>query len=591
MAEAIWRVPDTVIDSDDPAYQLLELRGVEDPKAFLKITKKSFHNPYKMKDMKKAVHRIMDAIKAGLKIGIFGDYDADGVSSTSLFILALRDLGADVVYFVPDRFKDGYGVNKRALDQFKADGVQFIITCDTGITAVDQVDYAKQLGMDIIVTDHHEPQMRDAFDERLHEVGQVVSSTSGECYLIPDTIVVNPHRPDCNYPFKSLAGVGVVFKLLCALCEKMHPAGRSAAYQYMDLVTIGTIADVMNIVDENRTICKLGLKMMNTTKNRGLYQLLRANDLDGKQVTSKDIGWSIGPCINAAGRIVSATEAVEMLISDNKRKAFKLAKRLVEINQERKDLTKTYVEPIIRAITAEQDNNPTAIVVHYHPQVPEGIIGLLAGRISNHFYKPTILLSDADEDGFYKGSGRSIKGFDLFNALMGQASLMTNFGGHADACGLTLEKDEFETLKHRLEFFAEATMTAGSLQKKVYIDCIIEDPSILDLDFIDDMNRLEPFGNGNQRPTFMISDMRVIREMPVGNEKNHMWALLASNKHTFGTIGFFLYEKYEAIGKPKNIDVVFCPVRNEYPKGSGKINVQLEIEDIRKHEKKKKVRK
>lgn len=590
MAETLWRIGNAIMESDDPAYQLLKLRGITDPKAFIKITKKKLHNPYKMKDMKKAVTKIEDAIKRGLKIGIFGDYDADGVSSTSLFVLVLRDLGAEVVYFVPDRFKDGYGVNRRALDQFKADGVEFIITCDTGITAVDQIAYAKSLGMDIVVTDHHEPQDVEAFDDQVFKLGQVVASDSGEQFLIPDTIVVNPKRPDCKYPFKSLSGVGVVFKLLCALCEKIHPAGRSVAYQYMDLVTIGTIADVMDIVDENRIICKLGLKMMNTTKNCGLYQLLRANDLIGKRITSKDIGWSIGPCINAAGRIVSATTAVDMLISNDKLSAFRLAKRLVEINEERKELTKTYVEPIIRAITAEQDNNPTAIVVHYHPQVPEGIIGLLAGRISNHFYKPAILLSDADEDGIYKGSGRSIEGFDLFNALMGQASLMTNFGGHAAACGLSLEKQEYEALKHRLEFFAEATILPENLQKKIFIDCVVNDPTILDIDFVEDMNRLEPFGNGNQRPMFMMSNMRIIREMPVGPQKNHLWALMIAEKQTFGTIGFSLYEKYESLGKPKNIDVVFSPSLNEYPKGSGKINVQLEIEDIRKHQKKKKVR-
>ncbi|MNP14074.1 Single-stranded-DNA-specific exonuclease RecJ [compost metagenome] len=274
-----------------------------------------------------------------------------------------------------------------------------------------------------------------------------------------------------------------------------------------------------------------------------------------------------------------------MMISDNKLDAYRFAKKLVEINAERKELTKTYVEPIIRAITAEQDRNPTAIVVHYHPDVPEGIIGLVAARLANHFYKPAILLSDAEEDGIYKGSGRSIKGFDLFTSLMGQTSLMEGFGGHSAACGLSLKAENFDALKTRLEFYAEATLSREDLQKKIYIDCVIEDPTILDIDFVKDMSRLEPFGNGNQRPTFMMKNMRIIREMPVGEEKNHLWALMSNGKTTFGTIGFFLYEKYEALGKPKNIDVAFFPNLNEYPKGSGKINVQLELEDIRKAEK------
>lgn len=572
MANAVWKTDGLRINhKDDLVYDILEARGIDDVEEFLRVTKKKFHNPYKMKDMKKAVVRILQAIQNGERIGIFGDYDADGASSTAIWVLVLRELGLEVMYFVPDRFTDGYGVNKRGLDLFADNGVDLVITCDTGITAIKQVAYAKSKGMDILITDHHEPQETKAYDEEAKKVGQEIGD-----YLIPDSIVVNPKRPDCKYPFKGLAGVGVSFKILCAVCDKVHPAGRAGAYQYMDIVALGTFADMMDIIDENRVIGKLGIDIMNSKPNRGLYQLFRANNM--KQVTSQDIGWTIAPCINAAGRIVSAEEAVEMLISTNKLSAYRCAVKLVEINKERKELTKAYVGNIIKSVEAEQIDNPTNIIVHYYPGIPEGIVGLIASRLMNHFYKPSIILTDAEEPNTYKGSGRSINGFDLFTSLMGQTDLMEGFGGHAMACGLSVTAENFEPLKARMEFLADTTLTEIDLQPKVYIDAIVKG-DIIDLDFVDEMNTMEPFGRGHSQPSFMMENMRIFREMPVGDEKNHLWALMSDGKKTFSTIGFFLYEKYEALGKPKSVDIVFAPDRNEY---KGKVDVQLKIQDIRK---------
>lgn len=572
MADAVWQTGGLRIShKDDLIYDILEARGIEDIEEFLRITKKKLHNPYKMRDMKKAVTRIIEAVQKKETIGIFGDYDADGASSTAIWVLILRELGLDVMYFVPDRFKDGYGVNQRGLDLFADNGVDLVITCDTGITAIQQVAYAKNKGMDIIITDHHEPQESSAYKDDVQKVGQHIGD-----YLIPDTIVVNPKRPDCKYPFKGLAGVGVSFKILCAVCDKIHPAGRAGAYQYMDIVALGTFADMMDIIDENRVIGKLGIDMMNRKPNRGLYQLFRANEL--KQITSQDIGWTIAPCINAAGRIVSAEEAVDMLISTNKLAAYRCAKKLVEINKERKELTKTYVGNIIKSVEADQIDNPTNIIVHYYPGIPEGIVGLIASRLMNHFYKPSIIMTDADEPGLYKGSGRSITGFDLFTSLMRQTDVMEGFGGHAMACGLSVTNDKFQELKTRMEFLADTMISEIDLQPKVYVDAIVKG-NIIDLDFVDEMNKMEPFGRGHAQPAFMMEKMRIIREMPVGDEKNHLWALMSDGKKTFSTIGFFLYEKYEALGKPKTIDIVFVPDRNEY---KGKVDVQLKIKDLRK---------
>ncbi len=582
LKETVWKTTPGKFDQKDPAFKLLEIRGISDPAEFLRITKKKLHNPYLMKEMKPAVTRIIAAIKAGVKIGIFGDYDADGVSSTSLWVLLLRELGADVIYFVPDRFKDGYGLNTKALDRFKTLGVGLVITCDTGITAIEQVRHAILIGLDIIITDHHEPQEIRAYDKALHKWGQVVTSDAGDKYLIPNTIVVNPKRPDCKYPFKALAGVGVSFKILSAVCAKLHPAKKAGAYQFMDIVTVGTLADQMDLTDENRVIAKYGLKMMRETKNRGLYQLMRACDLRNKKITSKDIGWTIAPCINAAGRIVSAVEAVEMLISDNKLDAYRCAKKLVSINEERKELTKQYVGDIIKSIEAYQNKTHASIVVHYHPAVPEGIVGLIAARVSNHFYKPAIILTDAEEAGLIKGSGRSIKGFDLFTALMLQTPILQGFGGHEAACGLSLKESSFEELRDRLEFYADSTLTKEDLQKKIYIDSVITKSSILDIDFVNSLRRLEPFGNGNQRPIFMMENVRVLKAFAAGKNKDHMWCMLKHGGNVFYCIGFFLWEKYQHLENPLNIDIAFTPSLNEYPAGSGKVSVQLELEDLRK---------
>lgn len=579
MADTLWKTDGTTIASKkDLIYDILNARGITDPDEFLKITKRKLHNPYKMRNMKKAVEKIIAAVQAKKKIGIYGDYDADGVSSTSVWLLVLRELGAEVIYFIPDRFKDGYGVGKRGIQFMKDEGVDLVITCDTGITAIQQVHELKQLGLDVIVTDHHEPQEADAYPEDVQKNGRDVKG-----FLIPNCIVVNPKRPDCTYPFEGLAGVGVSFKILCAVCDKIHPAGRTGAYQFMDIVSLGTIADMMEITDENRVLCKLGIDMMNHTSNRGLYQLLRANQI--KQVTSQDIGWSIAPCINAAGRIVSAEEAVEMIISTNKLDAYRCAQTLVEINQQRKDLTKLYVNNIIKTIEADQETNPTSMIVHYHPGIPEGIVGLVASRVMNHFYKPAIIMTDAEEPDVYKGSGRSIKGLNLFQALMKQTDIMKGFGGHAAACGLSVTSDNFNTLKLRLELFADAMLSAEDLQPKILIDAVVKG-DIIDMDFVEEVMKLEPFGSGHQQPTFMIEDMFVIKAKPVGDEKNHFWALLKdqTSGKTFSTIGFFLWDKYVAIGEPRSIDVAFFPDINEYP--AGKFNVQLKLKDLRKGKKK-----
>lgn len=561
-------------DVDTFVDELLEARGVDinDIDAFLSTSKKKLHNPYKMKDMKVAVYRIIKAIQSGEKIGIFGDYDTDGVTSTSILVQVLTDLGADVVYFVPDRQKDGYGVGRRGIDFMANNGVELCITCDTGITAVSQVHELQQRGIDVIVTDHHEPQMAEAYTDAQIAIGLPIGD-----HLIPKcTAVVNMKRPDCKYPFKGLAGVGVAFKVLCAVAEKIHPEKRKLVYKYLDLVALGTVADMMELTDENRVLVHYGLKRLNNTRNRGLYQLIRANNLKDKELTSQDIGWTLAPCINAAGRIVSAEQAVDMVISDNRLDAYRYAKELVNINSQRKELTKTYVKSIIDSIEADDTNQ--AIIIQYFPAVPEGIIGLIAGRVTNHFNRPCIVVSDSEDPTMVKGSGRSIDALNLFETLLNYTDTI-NFGGHHMACGLSLEKDDLDQFKDSLEFYVDTLLTDRDMSKQIHVDCEVK-PNQVTMELLDQLSELEPFGNGHKKPVFLLKNVFIMKEKPVGDDKNHLWALMKAGNTVFSSIGFFLYEDYVALGNPKKVDVLFTPDLNEYP--AGKFNVQLKVEAVRK---------
>ena len=570
---AVWSNPLFKLQNvDNFCSELLEARGIESVEEFLSTSKKRLHNPYKMKDMKQGVTRIIEAHKQGERLGIFGDYDCDGVTSTSLWVSVLSELGMDVVYFVPDRAKDGYGVGRRGIDFMVENNVKLVITCDTGITAVSQVHEMKELGIDVIVTDHHEPQLASAYSPDDVKIGQVVDD-----YLIPScTAVINMKRPDCNYPFKGLAGVGVSFKILCAVAEKVHPEKRKLVYKYFDLVALGTIADMMDMVDENRTIGYYGIKRLNNTKNRGLRSLINAAGLKGRELNSQDVGWTLAPTINAAGRIVSAEQAVDMIISDNRLDAFRYATELVEINKQRKELTGTYVDAIIKSIEADDQDLP--IIIHYYPEIPEGIIGLIAGRVMNHFHRPCIIMSDTEHPGFIKGSGRSTEALDMFSMLMNYTDTI-KFGGHHAACGLSMDKDAFDDFKKSVEFYVDTILTDKDKVKTTHVDCLVA-PEDVSMDLIEQIDLLEPFGNSHKRPVFMLEDVFVMKEKPVGEQKNHLWCLVKAGSQVLSGIGFFLEDEYESLGRPRRVDVLFSPDVNEYPKG--KFNVQLKIEAVRK---------
>lgn len=422
-----------------PTAQLLVNRGCMTPteaKAFLTKEEEQLHDPFMMLDMDNAAYRIIEGIENGDKIVIYGDYDVDGVTSVSSLYLYLKEKGADVSYYIPCRLGEGYGVSEAAIRKLHEEGYNLIITVDTGITAVAEAELARQLGMDIIVTDHHE--------------------CHGE---LPDAeAVVNPRRPDCPYPFKELAGVGVVFKLMCAVESVMNPEDemidcvRRISAEYGDLVAIGTIADVMPINDENRLIVSYGLSLIENTTRPGLIELIEATRSDSKyqtkrKITTSFIGYTIAPRINAAGRISDASIAVKLFLAEDCETAAPIAKKLCDINRERQNEENKIVDQAYARIDAEHDFERDPIIILDDEQWHHGIIGIVASRITEKYACPSILISfegngsEKSGEDFGKGSGRSVKGLNLVDALSECSDLLEKFGGHELAAGLTIKRE------------------------------------------------------------------------------------------------------------------------------------------------------
>lgn len=541
-----------------PIEEILKSRRVKDIEKFLRPELSHLYDPaydpFNLKDMEIAVPRIATAIENDELILVAGDYDADGVTSTSVLVRGLEELGADVDYDIPDR-KDGYGLSKKIVKDAYDNGVTLIVTCDNGIAAVEAIEYAKKLGIDVVVTDHHEPQE----------------------LLPPALAIVNPKRHDCLYPTKQLAGCGVVFKLLQAL-HSFITGDMKKAEKYLDIVSIGTVADVMELVGENRVIVKFGLERLSITKNKGLRALFRVINLHEKEeLTVKDIGWSIGPVLNAVGRLYHAGEAVEMLITPSKREAWRLAKRLDEINRERKILTEEWSKKITQHI----DNDPALsshniMIVPFNEDVPEGLVGLIAGKLKEKYARPVILLvKDHHDKTKYKGSGRSIPAYNMFEEITKHKTLLETFGGHAAACGISLKSSNVKPLQTLLNDSFD--VDPDDLIPKLFIDYEIE-PELITEEFVEDLAKMEPFGQGNPKPLFMVRDVFVQYPKAIGSKQNHLKFLGQANDENIDMIGWSMHEKWVALGKPRSLDVAFYPGINEW---NGKRNVQLEMKDIR----------
>ena len=453
-----------------------------------------------MQDMDKAVEILAEKIEEEKQIRIIGDYDIDGVNATYILQEGLSGLGAHVDTDIPDRIKDGYGLNIDLIDRALDDGVDTIITCDNGIAAADEIAYGKENGLTVIVTDHH-------------EVPYVEMNGEKEYMLPRADAVVDPHRPDCEYPFKGLCGAAVAYKLIEALYNVMQRDPEDMDY-LMENVAIATVGDVMDLTGENRIFVKQGLEMLKQTKNQGLKALIECTGIDTERLNTYHIGFVLGPCINASGRLDTAKRALELLNARTRREAVMLAEDLKALNDSRKEMTEKGVEEAVQMIESTSLKDDKVLVV-YLPDCHESIAGIIAGRIKERYYRPAFVLTKAEEG--VKGSGRSIESYDMFAQMCRCRALFTKFGGHKLAAGLSLEEGNVERFRQTINALAD--LTEEDLQMKVSIDMLLPFPYITE-QLIKELELLEPFGKGNTKPLFAERNLRVISPRIFGKNRN-----------------------------------------------------------------------
>lgn len=520
----------------------------EDVRIFITPTRDDFHNPFLFKGMDIAVDRIIKAINNKEKILIYGDYDVDGITSTTVLKKYLMDRGISVDTYIPNRLHEGYGLNKKAIDTIKERNIDLIITVDCGISAIEEVDYAVRLGMDIIVTDHH-------------EVGE----------KLPNALaVIDAKRKDNTYPFRALAGVGVVFKLIQALSIKLEIKPEEYL-KYLDLVCVGTISDIVPLEGENRTIAKLGLMLIKVTRNLGLRELIKSSGY--KEIDSNTISFGVAPRINACGRMGHEEEALKLFLAEDLESATKITKELNEYNTLRQSTEKAIYEEAVQQIEKNHLDANNSIVLGgkgWH----HGVIGIVSSKVTDKYYKPSILLSF--EDNIAKGSGRSVPGFDLYEGLAKCEDVLEKYGGHSMAVGLTLKKENLENFKERFEQIAKEK-NIKELVPIIYIDDELKLKDI-NMDLVKSISILEPFGEANKVPLFLIRNLKIdsIRAL---SEGRHLKLTLRDENFVINAIGFelgYLAEEYR-IGD--RIDVVGTLEINSF---NGFSSIQINMKDIRK---------
>ena len=453
-----------------------------------------------MRDMDRAVEILAEKIREEKKIRVIGDYDIDGVNATYILQEGLAGLGADVDTDIPDRIRDGYGLNKMLIDRALDDGIDTIVTCDNGIAAAEEIAYGKEQGLTVVVTDHH-------------EVPYIETNGDKEYLLPPADAVVDPHRPDCGYPFKGLCGAAVAYKLVEALCDVMQRDPEDMDY-LMENVAIATVGDVMDLTGENRIFVKQGLEMLKRTHNPGLKALIECTGIDVERLNTYHIGFVIGPCINASGRLDTAKRALELLNARTRREAVMLAEDLKALNDSRKEMTEKGVEEAVRLIE-HTDLREDKVLVVYLPECHESIAGIIAGRLKERYYRPVFVLTRAEEG--VKGSGRSIESYDMFGQMCRCRELFTKFGGHKLAAGLSLAEENVELFRRTINELAE--LTEEDLMEKVSIDMQLPFPYITEA-LIGELSLLEPFGKGNPKPLFAERNIRVLGPRILGKNRN-----------------------------------------------------------------------
>lgn len=528
--------------------------------AYLNGTIADLYDGMLMKDMDKAVEILAEKIREEKRIRIIGDYDIDGVNATYILQQGLSGLGADVDTDIPDRIKDGYGLNRMLVDRALDDGIDTIVTCDNGIAAVDEIEYGKKMGLTVVVTDHHEVPYLDA--------------GNGKEYILPPAdAVVDPHREDCGYPFKGLCGAAVAYKLVEALYNVMQADPEDVDY-LMENVAIATVGDVMDLVDENRIFVRQGLDMLQRTKNLGLRALIECTGLAGETLNTYHIGFVLGPCINASGRLDTAKRALELLNAPNRRDAVMLAEDLKALNESRKEMTEKGVDEAVRLIetTALKDDR---VLVVYLPDCHESIAGIIAGRIKEKYYRPTFVLTRGSEG--VKGSGRSIDNYDMFAQMSRCREIFTRFGGHKMAAGLSLEEENIERFREVIN--SGASPTEEDLMRKVSIDMRLPLPYVTE-GLVKELERLEPFGKGNEKPLFAERNLMPMSPRIFGRNRNVLKCRLTDSEgHSLDAVYFGEVEDcYRAMERGKPMSFTFYPDINEY---MGRRSLQLRIVNYR----------
>lgn len=527
---------------------------------YLNGTVEDLYDGLLMKDMDRAVDILKEKIEEGKKIRVIGDYDIDGVNATYILQQGLAGLGADVDTDIPDRIKDGYGLNQMLIDRALEDDVDTIITCDNGIAAMNEIAYGKENGMTIVVTDHHEvPYLEENGEKK---------------YLLPPAdAVVDPHRADCEYPFKGLCGAAVAYKLVEVLYRVSGKSEQEVDHlqeSLMENVAIATIGDVMDLVGENRVFVKKGLELLKTTKNEGLHALMQCTGVDTANLNTYHIGFVIGPCINAGGRLDTAKRALELLNASNRREAVTLAADLKELNDSRKEMTEEGVEEAVRQIESSSWKDDQVLVV-YLPECHESIAGIIAGRIKERYYRPTFVLTKGETG--VKGSGRSIEAYDMFAEMNRCRELFTKFGGHKLAAGLSLEEEKVEVFRKRINELAD--LTEEDLQMKVSIDMRLPFPYINE-ELIHELKILEPFGKGNGKPLFAESKLRVIQPRIFGKNRNVLKCRLEDQQGNQMEAVYFgeVEDCLRQMEKKQIMSFTYYPSINEY---MGRRTIQLTI--------------
>ena len=555
----IYDINEEIISEIENKYKINKLlatilanRGIttkEDIRLFLNPTRDDFHDPFLITDMEKAVERIITAINKKEKITIYGDYDVDGITSITVLKSFLRDRGIEVDTYIPNRLDEGYGLNNSAIETIKNKGCELMITVDCGISAIDEVNYANSLGIEVIVTDHHEAG---------NEIPKALA-------------VIDNKRKDSKYPFRELAGVGVVFKLIQALSIKLN-LKEEEYLKYLDIVCIGTISDIVPLIDENRVITKLGLMLVRQTRNIGLKAVLKFSGYS--KIDSNTISFGVAPRLNACGRMGKADEALKLFLSKNVNEVIQLSKELNDFNRERQEKEKEIYENAIIQIEKENLNKRNTIVLkgkNWH----HGVIGIVSSKITEKYFKPSILLS-FEEDGIGKGSGRSIPGFDLHEALMQCLDVIEKFGGHAMAVGITVREEQFDEFREKFENIAiskhiEEILPIINIDAKINLNDINKE-------MVESLKKLEPFGEGNKMPIFVFKNLKIdsIRAL---SEGKHLKLTLKDNNTIVNAIGFNLGYMAEDYKIGDKIDVVGVLEINSF---NNVENLQINIKDIMK---------